>query len=151
MLLLALASLLTAQNLPDSVTTNTFANPLYEKSETESRKLANIKANTTVSVHHILKSGNILWVRVATGRETGWFTIDELDARSRIDVRNYAIAVLGGDVEAGAEPTGAADGQVQGIRVGSGGGFVEDFMTIGLIPAIVVLFGLIGWVMLRRK
>lgn len=154
MIMLALASMLTGQNLPDSVTTNTFANPLYEESNTESRKVAIMRANKTVAVHHIFKSGNDFWVRVYTGGRTGWLTIDDLSPRSRIDVRNYAIAVLKGHEVAETDSAAmAADNQVQVIRFESSSrvGFLEDFLSVGLVPAIVVMIGLIGWIVLRRR
>ena len=146
--------MLTGQNLPDSVTTNTFANPLYEESNTESRKVAIMRANKTVAVHHIFKSGNDFWVRVYTGGRTGWLTIDDLSPRSRIDVRNYAIAVLKGDEVAEIEPaTIVNDDPVQVIRFESSdeGGFLEEFLAVGLVPTIVVMIGLIGWIVLRRR
>lgn len=153
-MLLALASVLTGQNLPDSVTTNLFTNPLYERSNTASRQVANIAANTTAAVHHILLSGNVLWVRAATRSATGWLAIDDLNARSRINVRKYGSAVLRGHEVAETKSATVAKGDpVQVIRFESSGegGFLEDFLVVGLVPTIVVLFGLIGWVMLRRK
>ncbi len=146
--------MLTGQNLPDSVTTNLFTNPLYERSNTESRQVANIAANTTVAVHHILLSANALWVRAATRSGTGWLAIDDLNARSRINVRKYGSAILRGREVAETESATVAKGDpVQVIRFESSGDgdFLDDFLAVGLIPGIVVLFGFLMWVMLRRE
>ena len=152
--MIIVVSALSGQSLPDSVTTNAVDHPLSEETIPLSKKVGNVLASSTLEVREITKTGPIIWIRVAKGNLAGWLTLDDLNRRSRIAVRTYAESLRGVGVMVDRTATQGIDGADRRvIRLGgqNDGGLLGSFLSFGLIPALVLVFGLIGWAVLRRK